>query len=259
MLKKPIVILFILVFPFFSFMRMDIFMPGEYSGWIVKDGFGTYFFYNGCHTMPLSKRIKNQFTAYENQPVSMKIDSITQFIQPGPAQIDSAKIIGAAEPDPRFNTDFLLSLSLKSAGDSGLVKISFTVKNTGVNERQIYPAQLTFIVTRKISRKDGDDFLWPGDDSSEVFYDSRWNYLFKAKNPDNAVEVSVLEMKTFYESEQVKSNSSYQESVQYHFPDGTYYIWGGYGDDNFSRSPSLKPSAGIKFNITNGRFVELKP
>jgi hypothetical protein len=120
---KRALIFLLFILPQLSFVMPEEIINGEYTGWIVKDGFGTYYLYTGCYTLFISQKIKTQFANYENQPVTVNVLSHTQYMNPGDARIDSATVKSAI-PDARFNDGLLLLLDVSEGKTPGDVLFS---------------------------------------------------------------------------------------------------------------------------------------
>jgi hypothetical protein len=89
------------------------------------------------------------------------------------------------------------------------------------------------------------------DDSSDIKNDCRFIDSYRA------TPIGSLWKNSFYRAKQLNSGENINETVADHLPDGIYYAWAGYGDNNFGKAPSMRPSNGIKFKIVSGKFYKL--
>jgi hypothetical protein len=116
----------------------------------------------------------------------------------------------------------------------------------------VYPEQLTFIVTKQLPAiGKSENAFSVSNDSSDIKNDCRFIDSYRT------APLKSTDRNAFYRAKQLKSGESINETVADNFPDGIYYVWAGYGDNNFGAAPSMRPSNGIKFKIVKGKFYKV--
>ncbi len=246
-MKRSLLLLLPLSMFLLSFMELFLF-PSDVTGWIVKDGFGSFYFYNGCYVSPISKRITDDLEKYAGKPVNLHVYKGVQYINPGNARFDSVAVTGAAQPDSMFSRRLSLTMRVASLKESETLAFLFELRNTGKNGKRIYPGQLTFIITRlRTAQEERDQALHPEDGESLIVYERRYSdcYLATDMNDPKTWET--------YKHVTLAAGDVHKQEIHHRLPDGTYYAWPGYGDNNFDEAPCLM-GPGTTFRIAAGKL-----
>ena len=232
--KKIVVIFLLLVLPgtIFAYPRP----PGEWTGWLVLDPWGSMYFFNDCYIYPINQQIVPELMRYAGKPCVLEVQKTYQLVTPGTSQITEA----AYRRAPVFGE--LKDLSLQAeistqTKDQNRLQITLTMKNTTSHKVRFALEQLTILALQR-----GKSYLFTvtnGFSFPVNFYSSRY-----ISHKDVIEQRGQVRGWTGYTP--LLFGEEYSVTLRLHLKPGDYYLWGSYSD--FSGPDSLM-SNGIELSI----------
>jgi len=215
--------------------------PGEWTGWLVLDPWGSMYLYNHCYVYPVSQDIVPKLKKYAGKPCVIAVKKTFEISTPGPVRIEEAEYDRPA----RFGELKALSLvaSVATPKADGLnPTLTLKVKNKTKQKARFVAAQLTVVV---LVRGKSNLFTATNGHSypHNLYGGGLWIGSLDIVQETGRVRVI---NRTWYHT--LDPGEEYTCTVELKLSPGEYYVWGGYGESNFFGPTSLM-SNGVRFEV----------